>query len=159
MTQPAGQGRVGLKIADLGSCISVTGTDTTRVSFEMQTLPYRAPEVISLLGGGGALDKHTNSQRACCCTASIDAGVGDLPQAAALMCKGTINIHVSFQVQMLPHWFQRWGLHKRMPLIVHGTEPCPAFLRGPARPGTLLVVKTGTRAAHVWTLLPCQQCW
>ena len=52
MAQPAGQGRVGLKLADLGSCISVTGTDTTRVSFEMQTLPYRAPEVMALLGGG-----------------------------------------------------------------------------------------------------------
>eukprot|EP00891_Asterochloris_glomerata_P003415 jgi/Astpho2/3415/gw1.00055.85.1_t len=56
MTQPAGQGRVGLKIADLGSCISVTGTDTTRVSFEMQTLPYRAPEVVLAMPCGPAID-------------------------------------------------------------------------------------------------------
>jgi serine/threonine protein kinase len=32
-------------IADLGSAFSATGTDTSRLAFEMQTLPYRAPEV------------------------------------------------------------------------------------------------------------------
>ena len=45
MARPAHERCLQLKLADLGSCISVTGTDTTRITFEMQTLPYRAPEV------------------------------------------------------------------------------------------------------------------
>jgi len=33
-----------VKIADLGSCFAAAGVDTGRLSFEMQTLSYRAPE-------------------------------------------------------------------------------------------------------------------
>ena len=33
-------------LCDLGSAFSETETDTAKLSFEMQTLPYRAPEVI-----------------------------------------------------------------------------------------------------------------
>lgn len=40
-------GNVGVKLIDLGNCFSLTGTDTSRISFEMQTLPFRAPEVQS----------------------------------------------------------------------------------------------------------------
>ncbi len=40
-------GNVGVKLIDLGNCFSPTGTDTSRISFEMQTLPFRAPEVQS----------------------------------------------------------------------------------------------------------------
>ena len=36
-----------VRIADLGSSFSVTGTDTRHVGFQAQTLPYRAPEVSS----------------------------------------------------------------------------------------------------------------
>ena len=32
-------------ISDFGSAFSETETDTSRLVFEMQTLPYRAPEV------------------------------------------------------------------------------------------------------------------
>lgn len=32
-------------ITDFGSAFSVSETDTAKVAFEMQTLPYRAPEV------------------------------------------------------------------------------------------------------------------
>ena len=41
----ADSGGVGVKLIDLGNCFSVTGTDTSRISFEMQSLPFRAPEV------------------------------------------------------------------------------------------------------------------
>ena len=41
----ADSGKVGLKLIDLGNCFSVTGTDTSRISFEMQSLAFRAPEV------------------------------------------------------------------------------------------------------------------
>lgn len=41
----AERSRVGVKLIDLGNCFSVTGTDTSRISFEMQSLPFRAPEV------------------------------------------------------------------------------------------------------------------
>ena len=44
----AGSGGVGVKLIDLGNCFSVTGTDTSRISFEMQSLPFRAPEVCYL---------------------------------------------------------------------------------------------------------------
>ena len=43
----AGSGSVGVRLIDLGNCFSLTGTDTTRISFEMQTLSFRAPEVIN----------------------------------------------------------------------------------------------------------------
>ena len=32
-------------VTDLGSAFSVSETDTAKVAFELQTLPYRAPEV------------------------------------------------------------------------------------------------------------------
>ena len=38
-------GSVGLRLIDLGNCFSLNGTDTSRISFEMQSLPFRAPEV------------------------------------------------------------------------------------------------------------------
>lgn len=36
-------------ITDFGSAFSQTETDTSRLVFEMQTLPYRAPEVRRLV--------------------------------------------------------------------------------------------------------------
>ncbi len=41
----AESGSVGVRLIDLGNCFSLTGTDTSRISFEMQTLPFRSPEV------------------------------------------------------------------------------------------------------------------
>jgi hypothetical protein len=35
---------VGVKLADFGSCFAAAGVDTARLSFELQTLSYRAPE-------------------------------------------------------------------------------------------------------------------
>jgi hypothetical protein len=35
---------VGVKLADFGSCFAGAGVDTARLSFELQTLSYRAPE-------------------------------------------------------------------------------------------------------------------
>jgi hypothetical protein len=40
---------VALKLVDFGGCFSVTETDTERVGYDVQTLPYRAPEVSSAL--------------------------------------------------------------------------------------------------------------
>lgn len=34
-----------MKLADFGSCFAAAGVDTGRLSFELQTLSYRAPEV------------------------------------------------------------------------------------------------------------------
>ena len=34
-----------IALCDLGSAFSCTETDTAKLAFEMQTLPYRAPEV------------------------------------------------------------------------------------------------------------------
>ena len=45
----AESGKVGLKLIDLGNCFSLAGTDTSRISFEMQSLPFRAPEVFTIL--------------------------------------------------------------------------------------------------------------
>ena len=45
MATCAESGKVGLKLIDLGNCFSLAGTDTSRISFEMQSLPFRAPEV------------------------------------------------------------------------------------------------------------------
>ncbi|DBA94072.1 TPA: hypothetical protein ACH3X1_001720 [Trebouxia sp. C0004] len=50
LTSPPESGNVGVKLIDLGNCFSPTGTDTSRISFEMQTLPFRAPEALT----GGA---------------------------------------------------------------------------------------------------------
>ena len=33
-----------MKLADFGSCFAAAGVDTARLSFELQTLSYRAPE-------------------------------------------------------------------------------------------------------------------
>jgi hypothetical protein len=41
----AGSGSVALRLADFGGCFSLTETDTQSVGCEVQTLPYRAPEV------------------------------------------------------------------------------------------------------------------
>lgn len=46
MHQAAGVGQVEVKLIDLGNCFSISGTDASRLSFEMQTLPFRAPEVM-----------------------------------------------------------------------------------------------------------------
>ena len=40
----AGGAGVGVKLADFGSCFAAAGVDTARLSFELQTLSYRAPE-------------------------------------------------------------------------------------------------------------------
>ena len=45
----AGSGNVGVRLIDLGNCFSLNGTDTSRISFEMQTLSFRAPEVMHVL--------------------------------------------------------------------------------------------------------------
>ncbi len=44
-------------ISDFGSAFSETETDTMRLVYEMQTLPYRAPEVIHPLLGQGPLNR------------------------------------------------------------------------------------------------------
>lgn len=50
-------------IADFGSAFSVTETDTSRLAFEMQSLPYRAPEVIQLR----AFRMHLETRHGCLC--------------------------------------------------------------------------------------------
>ena len=42
---PAGSQSVALRLVDFGGCFSLTETDTQAVACEVQTLPYRAPEV------------------------------------------------------------------------------------------------------------------
>ncbi|KAA6427815.1 MAG: dual specificity tyrosine-phosphorylation-regulated kinase 2-like [Trebouxia sp. A1-2] len=49
-------GNVGVKLIDLGNCFSLTGTDTSRISFEMQTLPFRAPEALTGGACGAGID-------------------------------------------------------------------------------------------------------
>lgn len=41
-------GPIRVKLIDMGNCFSISGTDASRVSFEMQTLPFRAPEVMPI---------------------------------------------------------------------------------------------------------------
>lgn len=40
---------MGVKLADFGSCFAAAGVDTARLSFELQTLSYRAPEVSQVI--------------------------------------------------------------------------------------------------------------
>ena len=72
-----------LRLVDFGGCFSLTETDTQAVACEVQTLPYRAPEV-SLLrqewvnsgaGHPGALLAAGSycHARVPSCTAAIDA--------------------------------------------------------------------------------------
>jgi len=42
---PTGSGSVGVRLVDFGACFSLTETDTQAVGCEVQTLPWRAPEV------------------------------------------------------------------------------------------------------------------
>ena len=42
---PPGTPGVGLKLADMGCAFGLTETDTSAVFCDVQTLPYRAPEV------------------------------------------------------------------------------------------------------------------
>lgn len=41
----AGSSSVGVRLVDFGACFSLTETDTQAVGCEVQTLPWRAPEV------------------------------------------------------------------------------------------------------------------
>ncbi|KAL4854275.1 Serine/threonine-protein kinase AFC3 [Chlorella vulgaris] len=52
LCSPPGSGSVALRLADFGGCFSLTETDTQSVGCEVQTLPYRAPE----LPYGAAID-------------------------------------------------------------------------------------------------------
>ncbi|KAL0022839.1 hypothetical protein WJX79_007639 [Trebouxia sp. C0005] len=56
LTSPPESGNVGVKLIDLGNCFSLTGTDTSRISFEMQTLPFRAPEALTGGACGAGID-------------------------------------------------------------------------------------------------------
>ena len=59
-------GNVGVKLIDLGNCFSPTGTDTSRISFEMQTLPFRAPEVQSTVCHNGNVPSAQQHLMPCC---------------------------------------------------------------------------------------------
>ncbi|KAK9826879.1 hypothetical protein WJX81_003020 [Elliptochloris bilobata] len=60
LVAPLGDGSEGacpqVRLADFGSAFSVTATDTASLAFDVQTLPYRAPEVALGRGGRAAMD-------------------------------------------------------------------------------------------------------
>ncbi len=79
-------GNVGVKLIDLGNCFSPTGTDTSRISFEMQTLPFRAPEVQSTVSAQQHLMLCCFMRPRACCMSPRAPHISLLALAHCISC-------------------------------------------------------------------------